>query len=282
MKIKVLFEDKNLLVLDKPSGIAVHSDAKNFKQKTVADFVMEHDKSIANVGEPMIAEYEGKKVEIKRPGIVHRLDKETSGVLLIAKNQKTFNFLKEQFQNHTIQKVYRAFVYGFVSDPKASLLTGKRGVINAPIGRSPNDIRMWTAGRGAREPVHDAVTEYVVLNRFKIPPLRTINSPHLNPLLAKEMRKDEENNFSYVEAYPKTGRTHQIRVHMRYINHPVVSDPLYRGAKDLALGMKRLALHALSITFYMPNGELKTVESPLPADFKKVIKTYINKPKSIY
>jgi 23S rRNA-/tRNA-specific pseudouridylate synthase len=78
MKIKILFEDKNILVLDKPAGVAVHADAKNFKQKTVADFVIEHDKSIKNVGEPMTVEYEGKKVEIKRPGIVHRLDKETS------------------------------------------------------------------------------------------------------------------------------------------------------------------------------------------------------------
>ncbi|HUC88684.1 MAG TPA: RluA family pseudouridine synthase [Candidatus Paceibacterota bacterium] len=265
-KIKILFEDKNLLALDKPAGIAVHADAKNFKQKTIADFIIKHDKSIADVGEPMTAEYKGKEIKIKRPGIVHRLDKETSGVLLVAKNQKTFNFLKEQFQNHSIQKVYRMFVYGFVSDPKASLLTGKRGVINAPIGRSPNDIRMWTAGRGAREPVHEAVTEYIVLNRFK--------DPSAFGTSPSKGRKDET-NFSYIEAYPKTGRTHQIRVHMRYINHPIVSDPLYRGEKDLALGMKRLALHALSITFRMPNGELKTVASPLPADFKKVIKKYL-------
>ncbi len=89
-------------------------------------------------------------------------------------------------------------------------------------------------------------------------------------------KKESEHQYTYIEVYPKTGRTHQIRVHMRYINHPVVSDPLYRGDKDLALGMKRLALHAYSITFHLPNGELKTVESLLPADFKKVIKTYLN------
>lgn len=260
MKVKILFEDKNVLVIDKPAGVSVHADARMTKEKTIADFILENYPSLKNVGEPMTVEYGGEKVEIKRPGIVHRLDKETSGVLIVAKNQKTFEFLKDQFQNHTIKKVYRAFVYGYVSDPKASLATGKRGVINVPIGRSPRDIRMWTAGRGARQPVREAVTEYVILNKF-----------------SDQKKKDSsvEHQFSYVELYPKTGRTHQIRVHMRYINHPVVSDPLYRGAKELELGMKRLALHAYSITFRLPSGELKTVEAPLPADFKKAIKSYI-------
>jgi 23S rRNA pseudouridine1911/1915/1917 synthase len=263
MKIKILFEDKNILVLDKPAGIMVHSDGKT-KTKTISDWLMENYPSVKNVGEPFIIEREGgKKEKIPRPGIVHRLDKETSGALLIARNQKTFDFLKEQFQNHKIKKVYKAFVYGYVSDPKASLATGKRGVIDVPIGRSQKDIRAYTAGRGAREPLKDAVTEYIILNKFT----DTKNV---------DKKKDSEHQYTYIEAYPKTGRTHQIRVHMRYINHPVVSDPIYRGAKDLSLGMKRLALHANMITFTLSNGELKTVESPLPADFKKVIKTYID------
>ncbi len=249
------------MVIDKPAGIAVHADARTTKKDvTVADLVLEYDKKLLKVGEPMTIEYKGEQIKINRPGIVHRLDRETSGALLIAKNQKTFLMLKEQFQNHTIKKVYKAFVYGHVSDPKASLLTGKRGIINAPIGRSPLDIRMWTAGRGAREPVKEAITEYIVLNRFTD---------------SKEIKLNQNNKFSYVEVYPKTGRTHQIRVHMRYINHPVVSDPLYRGSNEMALGMKRLALHAYSITFRTPNGEIKTVESELPSDFKKVIKTYL-------
>jgi len=261
MKLKILFEDKNILVIDKPAGLAVHADARTKKTDvTLADLILYYDKSLAKVGEPMEVEYMGKMIKIKRPGIVHRLDKETSGVLLVARNQKTFLFLKDQFQNHSIKKVYQAFVYGFVSDPKASLATGKRGVINVPIGRSPIDIRMWTAGRGARPPFREATTEYIVLNRFS-----TDNQNSLN----------QDNKFSYVEVYPKTGRTHQIRVHMRYINHPVVSDPLYRGNQELALGMKRLALHAKSITFRNQNGDLQSVEAPLPADFKKVIKTYL-------
>jgi 23S rRNA pseudouridine1911/1915/1917 synthase len=260
MKVTILYEDKNLMVLNKPAGISVHADAKNTTEKTIADFIIEHDKSIAKVGEPMVVSYEGKEVKLPRPGIVHRLDKETSGVLIIAKNQKTFLMLKEQFQNHTIKKIYRAFVYGYVSDPKASLATGKRGVIDVPLGRSPKDIRMWTAGRGARPPLRDAVTEYTVLERFSD---------------LKRGKSTVDHQFSYVEAYPKTGRTHQIRVHMRYINHPIVSDPLYSGAKEKSLGMKRLALHALSIAFKLSNGEVMTVEAPLPADFKKVIKEYL-------
>jgi len=264
MKLKILFEDKNVLVLNKPAGISVHADAHTGKKNiTMADLILGYNKSLEKVGEPMIVEYKGKEIKIKRPGIVHRLDKETSGILLVAKNQKTFLFLKEQFQNHKIKKTYKAFVYGFVSDPKASLLTGKRGVINAPIGRSPIDIRMWTAGRGARPPLREAVTEYVVLNKF---------TDTKNEIKQKEA----EHQYSYIEAYPKTGRTHQIRVHMRYINHPVVSDPLYRGVKDLSLGMKRLALHAHSITFSLPSGEVKIIEAPLPLDFKNVIKTYLN------
>jgi 23S rRNA pseudouridine1911/1915/1917 synthase len=257
MKIKVLFEDKNVLVINKPAGISVHGDGKT-KEKTIVDWLILNYPTIKNVGEPLLIE--GKK--ILRPGIVHRLDKETSGVLLVAKNQKIFLFLKEQFQEHKIKKIYRLFVYGYVSDPKASLLSGKRGVINAPIGRSQKDIRAYTAGRGAREPLRDAVTEYIILKKF------TDTEDEL-------MKKEPSHQYSYIEACPKTGRTHQIRVHMRYINHPVVSDPLYRGSQNLALGMKRLALHSYSITFRLPSGELKTVESPLPVDFKKVINTYL-------
>ncbi len=263
MKLKILYEDKNIIAIDKPAGIACHRDARSLKEKTIAELVLEYDPKLEKVGESMTVEYKGEQIEIKRPGIVHRLDKDTSGVLLVARNQKTFLLLKEQFQNHTIQKVYRCFVYGRVSDPKASLLYGGRGVINAPIGRSPKDIRMWTAGRGAREGVREALTEYIVLNRFD----------DGIPLKKKETKDDHY--FSYVEVYPKTGRTHQIRVHMRYINHPIVSDPLYSANKEKALGMDRLALHACSITFQLSNGEGMTVEAPIPTDFKKVIKNYI-------
>jgi len=261
MKIEILYEDKNVLVINKPTGVAVHPDVYNIKKKTISDFIISYDPKIAKVGEPMEVEHKGEKIKINRPGIVHRLDKETSGVLIIARNQKTFLFLKEQFKNHQIKKVYRAFVYGHVSEPKASLASGRKGVINVPIGRSPSDIRKYTAGRGAKDPIRPAITEYKILARF-------------NDIKKLSHSKNQDHQFSYVEVYPKTGRTHQIRVHMRYINHPVVSDPLYRGSKDLALGMKRLALHAFSITFKLPNDQEKTVESPLPKDFQKVLKEY--------
>ncbi len=249
------------MVLDKPAGIAVHSDGKNKKEKTVADWILENYPKLENVGEPMEIEYKGEQIKISRPGIVHRLDKETSGALLVAKNPKTFLFLKEQFQNHKIKKAYRAFVYGFVTDPKASLATGKRGIINAPIGRSSNDIRAYTAGRGAKEPIREATTEYIILKKF-------------SDTDTDSLENKQEHQFTYIEVYPKTGRTHQIRVHMRYINHPVVSDPIYAGVREKALGMNRLALHAYSVTFLLQNGEQKTVESPLPNDFKKVIKSF--------
>jgi 23S rRNA pseudouridine1911/1915/1917 synthase len=262
MKIDILFEDKNILVINKPSGIAVHKDGRT-KTKTITDWLLINYPLIKNVGEPLKLNESGKEIVIDRPGIVHRLDKETSGALIITKNQKTYLFLKEQFQNHKVKKVYRLFVYGFVSDPKASLLTSNRGVIDVPIGRSIKDIRAYTAGRGARPPLREAKTEYIILNKFT--DIKKLNKENDNKL---------DCQYSYIEAYPKTGRTHQIRVHMRYINHPIVSDPIYRGNKDFALGMKRLALHAYSITFSLIDNKIKTVVAPLPLDFKKIITSY--------
>lgn len=264
MNIKILYEDNDLLVIDKPSGLSVHPDAKSIKNedtsslnknkyKTLVDWILEKYPKIKNVGEPLETEYQGKKLKIYRPGIVHRLDKDTSGALIIAKNNKTFDFLKKQFKAHLIEKTYRAIVYGYVSDIKASLATSKRGIINAPIGRSPKDIRLWTAGRGARSNVRDARTEYTILGKFTD-------------------KKNTENKYSYLEVYPKTGRTHQIRVHLRYINHPIVADPLYASGYKEFLGLKRLALHAFAISFKTPNGLLKKIEAPLPEDLGNVIK----------
>ncbi len=249
MEIEILYEDKDLLVINKPAGFSVHPDGKN-KQPTITDWILEKYKEIEKVGEPFEVKFKDKEsVLVYRPGIVHRLDKDTTGALIIVKNQKTFDFIKQQFLNHTISKIYHTFVYGFVTDPKASLVNNKRGVIDAPIGRSSKDIRMWTAGRGARTPLREAKTEYTITNKFKT----------------------DEGDFSFLEIYPRTGRTHQIRVHMRYINHPIVADPLYRGKKDFALGMNRLALHARSITFKLPSGIEKTVEAPYPKDLENAI-----------
>ena len=232
MKIKVLYEDSNILVIDKPSGISVHGDGRS-KKKTIADWVLKNYPKMKNVGEPM--------GEIPRPGIVHRLDNETSGVLLLAKNKKSYEFLKNQFKNREIKKTYHAIVSGFVKDD--------RGIINKPIGRSPADFRRYLSGRGVRGEIREAITQYRVLKRFKAP-----------------------SKFTYLEIYPKTGRTHQIRVHMKYLNHPVVCDSLYNPGAPCPRGISRLALHAQPIEFKNLKREMVKVESLLPLELKKLQK----------
>ena len=219
MKIKVLYEDPNILAINKPSGILVHPDQTS-KGKTILDL--------------FIKKY--SKLEI-----VHRLDKETSGVLLLAKNKKAYEFLKKQFQGREIKKTYIAVVSGWVKND--------RGIINKPIGRSPKDFRRHLAGRGARGEMREAVTRYLVLKRFT---------------------DKKGNKFSLLEVHPKTGRTHQIRVHMKYLNHPVVCDSLYNPKSVCAPGFKRLALHAESIEFKNLKEAIIKVKSSLPAEFKKL------------
>ena len=219
MKIKILFEDKDILGIDKPSGILVHPDKKS-KDKTILDlFVKKYP-----------------KVEI-----VHRLDRETSGVMLLAKNKKAYEFLKNQFIDRKIKKTYVAIVNGWVKED--------HGIINKPIGRSPSDFRRRLAGRGARGELREAITEYKVLKRFE----------------------EDGNKFTYLEVRPKTGRTHQIRVHMKYLNHPIVCDSLYNPGKPAPLGFDRLALHAKSIEFKNLKNKIIKVESPLPKEFAKAL-----------
>lgn len=232
MKIKILYEDANILAIDKPSGIAVHADTKS-KEQTIVDWILKKYPKMKNVGEPM--------GEIARPGVVHRLDKETSGVLLLAKNKKAHEFLKKQFQNREIKKTYLAVVDGWVKN--------ERGIINKPIGRSPKDFRRYSAGRGARGEMREAITRYRVLKRFE---------------------NKKGNKFTYLEVRPKTGRTHQIRVHMKYINHPIVYDKLYNPKGACPKNIFRLALHAQAIEFKNLKNEIIKVESTLPIIFKKI------------
>ena len=240
MKIKILYEDSNILAIDKPSGIAVHGDGRS-KEKTIADWVLKNYPKMKGVGEPM--------GEISRPGIVHRLDKDTSGVLLLAKNQKTHALLKNQFQNHEIKKTYDAIVSGWVKSD--------HGVINKPIGRSPSDFRRWLCGRGARGTLREAITEYKVLKRFKAKCAQ--NSERMEP-------------FTYLEVKPKTGRTHQIRVHMKFLNHPIVCDSLYNPNQPHPKEISRMALHAKYIEFKDMKGKTIKVESPIPSEFRKMLK----------
>ena len=237
MKIKILYEDKDILAIDKPSGISVHPDGKS-KEKTISDWFLKNYPKTKNVGESMMID--GK--EITRAGIVHRLDKETSGVLLLVKNQKAHEFLKNQFKNREIKKTYIALVSGFVKNDHA--------VINKPIGRSPSDFRRRLAGRGARGELREAVTEYRVLKRFE---------------------DKKGNKFSYLEINPKTGRTHQIRVHMKFLSKPVVCDYLYEPNGFCPKELGRLALHAKSIEFKNLKGTVVKVESKIPKDIEKII-----------
>jgi 23S rRNA pseudouridine1911/1915/1917 synthase len=247
-KVEILYEDKDVLVINKPVGLVVHGDGKT-KEKTLVDWLLKKYPEIKNVGDPSELNEEARiknpdskfKIPnsiIPRPGIVHRLDRETSGVLIVAKNQKSFLALKQQFHDHTISKTYFAFVFG---TPRQD-----RGVIDFPIGRNPKDFRQWSASRIARGELRPAVTKFVIRKTGK--------------------------GFSYVEVWPKTGRTHQIRVHFKAINHPIVGDMLYGDKKEKALGFGRLALHASSIEFTLPSGKQMRIEAPFPDDFKNALK----------
>jgi len=264
MKIKILYEDKDILVIDKPSGISVHPDGKS-KERTITDWVLKNYPRMKNVGEPIFFE----EKEIKRPGIVHRLDKDTSGVLVLAKNQKAYEFLKNQFKNREVKKTYNAIVSGCVKND--------HGIINKPIGRSPSDFRRRLAGRGARGELREAITEYKVLKRFEAPISKNFSSCALprvrgGTLGEKNFQKSSLAKFTFLEVKPKTGRTHQIRVHMKFLNHPVICDSLYDSKGFCPKELNRLALHAKIIQFKNLKGKIIKIESKLPKEIEKMIK----------
>lgn len=238
MEPTILYEDEDIAAINKPSGLLVHGDGKS-NESTVADWVVKKFPDIKNVGEPMEI---GEDEFIDRPGIVHRLDKDTSGVMLIAKTDQGFQTLKSQFQNREIKKIYHAFVHGV---PKES-----RGMIDKAIGRSQHDVRLWSAERGARGAKREAVTRYVV--------------------------KESGHGIAFVQAMPETGRTHQIRVHFKVIRHPLVGDSLYAPTMPQALNFTRTALHARSIEFVNCEGRAVRVEAPYPEDFEEALKLLRN------
>jgi len=218
---KIIFEDSDLVVVDKPSGFIVYPDGK-------------HDY-------PALSSWLERKYKsaTSEPGFhfVHRIDRETSGVLVVAKNADAYAALKEQFKDREIKKVYRAFVHGALKE--------ERGQIERPIG----------SARGGRGP-------------------RSATRPHGVQRQASTTWKRLANGegCAYIEAFPKTGRTHQIRVHCAAIQHPIIADVLYGPGRPALLGFKRLALHALSVTITLPSGKEKTFVAPLPADFLKAEK----------
>ena len=229
---KVIYEDRDMLVLNKPSGLQVHaarvSERVREARETLVEWLLAHYPEIKKVGDDPAL----------RPGIVHRLDKDTSGVMVVAKNQKAFEYLKGLFQKHEIKKTYRAVVQGL---PKE-----KRGTIDAPIG-----IRAGTLKRSVRSKkmAKPAFTEYRTLETFA----------------------REGGTFSILEVTPRTGRTHQIRVHLASIGHPVVGDRLYGSKTKQPDWAKRLMLHALSLEFTTAGGKRVQFEAEPPEEFDPVI-----------
>ncbi len=235
-EIKILYEDEDMLVIDKPSGILVHGDGRS-DERTVVDWFLDRVPSARGVGEPGNAQ-DGTPLE--RSGVVHRLDKDTSGVLVLAKTSEAFTHLKEQFHDRHVQKEYHACVYGTMKE--------RWGTIDRAIGRSPRDFRLRSAERGARGLLREAKTDWEVLKQSE--------------------------THAYLKVLPKTGRTHQIRVHLKALSRPIICDELYAPADFLkkdSLGFTRLALHAYKITLPAPNGVIKSFTADLPADFQRAI-----------
>jgi 23S rRNA pseudouridine1911/1915/1917 synthase len=239
MEVSILYEDSNLLAVNKPSGLVIHADGRT-KEETLTDWVKEKYPQAENVGEPLQI---GTGEVIKRWGIVHRIDRETSGIVLIAKNQKTYDFIKKQFLDREIEKAYHAVVYGNVRYDE--------GIINLPIGRNKSDFRKRATGKEVRGEEKEAITHYKTL-----------------------ARKDK---ISLIEANPRTGRTHQLRVHFTDMGHGIIGDKLYGVHKKSPLEISRLALHAYSIEFELPTlggakvGEIIKIVAPYPADFQKAV-----------
>lgn len=248
MTPEIIKETPDYIVINKPAGLMVHADGRS-DEKTLCDFLDEKYPEISNshVGESMKV---GDGKEIFRPGIVHRLDRDTSGVMVVARTARGFEYLKKLFQDRQIKKTYHAFVYGNIKNDE--------GVIDAPIGRSKKDFRQWFAtifqskstDRVQGNKTRDAVTEYSVL------------------------RRAEDKSVTFVEARPLTGRTHQIRVHFKAMNNPLVADSLYASGRGNALGFDRVALHAKSISFVDLNGESVSYEAPYPKDFAAAVEGF--------
>jgi len=226
--LNIVFEDEDIIIINKPFGLVTHPGAGNWNG-TLANALLYYDPELS---------------KLDRAGIVHRLDKNTSGLMVIARNEKSQKYLVEQLQSHSVAREYSAIVYGH-------MISG--GSINDPIGRDPKDrIKQAVSSNGK-----DATTHYRVIDRFK--------------------------SHTHVKAILETGRTHQIRVHLSHIGYPLLGDSMYGGRvrfpkkaseilKESLLGFKRQALHSKKLTLNHPStGELMSWKSPLPDDMLKLL-----------
>ncbi|MDO8532062.1 MAG: RluA family pseudouridine synthase [Dehalococcoidia bacterium] len=216
--LTVVYEDADLLVVDKPAGLTVHP-APGHPSGTLVNALLARVPDLGGVGGEL------------RPGIVHRLDKDTSGLIVVAKHERALRHLQAQFKERQVRKVYLALVHRRVQPPE--------GVIDAPIGRDPRNRKRMAVVPDGRA----ALTRYRVLRYLP--------------------------DYTLLEAAPATGRTHQIRVHLAHIGHPLAGDPLYGGTTKL---VARQFLHAHRLTFRLPSGEERTFISPLPDDLERVLR----------
>lgn len=214
MEPRIIYEDADILAINKPVGLMTHPDGRT-KEETAADWFLK---------------------KYTEGGYAHRLDRETSGVLVFAKNQAALTFLKDAFEKREVKKTYLAFVYGVLKE--------KKGVIDFDIGRSRKDFRLRSAQPKARGRLRDAVTHYEVLGEY--------------------------DNHSLLQVMPQTGRTHQIRVHLKAIHHPIVGDPLYAPNHADSLSLGRLGLHAYQVDLALPTGGRVTITAEPPPDFTVV------------
>jgi 23S rRNA pseudouridine1911/1915/1917 synthase len=250
MELPIIYEDDNIVIIDKPSGIMTHpagreaereEDGKGNTVETASDWFAEHYPASAEVGETQRLQ---NGEEIRRPGVVHRLDRETSGILIFAKTPAAHAFYKKAFQDREVHKTYLALVYGV---PKE-----RKGIIEFSIGRSRKDFRLRSAQPKAKGILREAITKYEVISDI--------------------------GTHSLMKAMPLTGRTHQIRVHLKAIHHPVVCDPLYAPKQKCDLGFNRLGLHAYQLDLPMlptdPEAiefERKIITAPPPSDIAQAI-----------
>jgi len=240
-EIKVIYEDDDILILDKPSGVIVNKADTTKGELTVQDWLESRWKTEGDK-QPM----DDQTDFYKRAGIVHRIDKETSGILIVAKNEISFLSLQAQFKDRKVEKAYIALAHGRVEE--------KEGEIAVPVGRLPWNRKRFGVLAGGKE----ALTNYRVIETLKY-----------------EVLNKQAEELTLLELKPKTGRTHQIRVHLKYINHPIFADELYAGrktARDDRKILPRFFLHAQKISFFHPRkGERVDFESPLPKELQSVL-----------
>jgi len=223
--LDIIYEDKDILVLNKPAGLLVHK-ATGKDEITLADLLLREFPKLEGIGE-----------HPDRPGIIHRIDQDVSGVMVVAKNQTAYDFLKKQFQERTMKKEYIGLVHGNM--PK------DEDTINFVITRSRAKSRM--VARPTSQEGKDAITHYYVLDRFKY--------------------------FDLLRITIETGRTHQIRVHLHALGHPLVGDPLYRIKRIKPKEIGRVFLHARALSLTLLDGERKTFEAPMPKALQEILDT---------